>query len=151
MFHSYFKTVTILPDEKFTRVEARIQHVLECGLPDPNNTQQMLVEGLKAPHFTQDPQHEETLLRWLTKYLRSEKAVLREYTEQVAAEILCLGKQILSKHEPKLHVLPKVVRRSKPDLMAVPDDSLSLPVAKSRAKRLKTLPEVDVPQQLALF
>ena len=155
-FHSYFKTVTILPDEKFVRVEARIQHVLECGLPEPNNTSQMLVEGLKASHFAQVPQHEETLLRWLTKYLRSEKAVLREYTEQVADEMIRLGKQILSKPEPKLHVLPKpkVVRRSKPDLMAVPDDNLSLPAAKTnkaRTSHMKPLQEVDAPQQLALF
>jgi hypothetical protein len=144
--HAYFKTITVLPDEKFSRVEARILHVLECGQPEP-----VSIKGLKSEPFTQAD--EEALLRWLSKYLRSEKAVLREFCEQVADELLRLAKQVLLKPEPKLHVLPKpkVVRRSKPDLMAVPEDVFPLPTAKSRSKTAKLRSVTDAPQQLALF
>jgi hypothetical protein len=144
--HAYFKTVTLLPEEKFSRVESRILHVLECGQPES-----VSIKGLKSEPFTQAD--EEALLRWLTKYLRSEKAVLREYSEQVAGEILSLAKQVLRKPEPTLHVLPKpkVVRRRNPDLMAVPEDVFPLPSTKSRSKTAKPRPMTDAPQQLALF
>jgi hypothetical protein len=144
--HAYFKTVTLLSDEKFKRVEARILHVLECGQPEP-----MSVKGLNTPSFTQAD--EEALLRWLTKYLRSEKAVLREYSEQVANELLRLAKQVLRKPEPTLHLLPKpkVIRRRNPDLMAVPEDVFILPSTKSHSKTAKPRPVIDAPQQLALF
>lgn len=143
---NYVKTVSTLDEDKFARVEARILHVLECGQPEP-----MSFRGLNTSSFTQAD--EEALLRWLTKYLRSEKAVLREYSEQVAGELLRLAKQILLKPEPKLFILPKpqVIRRRNPDLMAVPEDVFTLPTTKSRSKTAKPRPVADAPQQLALF
>jgi hypothetical protein len=145
----YLKTIA-LPEDKFERIEARIMQGLESGVPNPADSSLMLAEGMQHPDFTTRPAHEECLTRWLTKYLRSEKAVLRELCEAVALEIVRLAKQPVSnKPAPKLHILPKQkqIRRSKPDIMAIPDDR---PQA-SHSTSAMQLEDDETPKQLAMF
>jgi hypothetical protein len=146
----YFKSVSMLPDAKFARVQARILMTLENGVPHPKDSLLMLAEGIHHPDFAKYPVHEQTLMHWLTKYLRSEKAVPREFCEATAQEILRIAQQaISSKPAAQLKILPKPKksRRSKPDLMAIPGDTQQTP----RSTDAVRLEEDDTPKQLAMF
>jgi hypothetical protein len=139
---AYLKTIA-LPEDKFARIAARIVQALEDDVPNP-------AEDVQHFDFATNPAHDESLTRWLTKYLRSEKVVSRELCETVALEIVRLVQQpTSSKPAPKLHILPKpkTVRRRKPDLMAIPDDT---PQASPSTSAMQ-LEDDDTPKQLAMF
>jgi hypothetical protein len=84
----YLKSVSLLKEAKFAKVQARILHAIEHGVPHPDDGMLMLAEGMKHPDFAKYPVHENVLTRWIAKVLRLEKAVLREDVLTVAQELV---------------------------------------------------------------
>jgi hypothetical protein len=155
MLSAKFATLN-LPTAKLAKVQARITIALEQGLPNPADSALKLCEGVGHPDFAKYSVHAEVLIRWLAKYLRSEKALNTEAAPTFAAELVALARPVVIAPPPLKLTPPKVVskpKKSKPDLLAIPDDTPAKPAPKNPAKPqhpARTTPPT-APQQLLLF
>jgi hypothetical protein len=130
-----------LPPDKLAKVQARVMLALEQGISNPLDSTLKLCEGVGQPDFAKYSVHAEVLTRWLVKYLRSEKALSADAAPTFAAELVALARLTVTT-APLTRIPPKVVpkpKQSKPDLLAIPDDTPVKPAAKRAAQsRAKT-------------
>lgn len=144
----WLQRVTSLPQERLTRVQARVGNALENGMPNPADSTLKLFEGVAHPDFARYATHADHMTRWLVKYLRSEKVASPDSLDALARDVVALAQKVYATPSAKARQAnPSPTKtRKKPDLLAVPDDAPALPPRVALTQRT-----TERPQQLTLF